>query len=175
MRILRTLLVALLLAGAAERARADDAPSQPAPQQQPSPEALAAANELFAILSTDMVKQLTTQITNAMWPMLEQRARADKIDDATIEELHQQFTLMQTQSITDILKEAAPVYARHFTVDELHQLTDFYRGPLGVKAMKELPVVMSEFVTAITTRMQALQQQAVEGFNKILREHGYVK
>jgi uncharacterized protein len=189
MRILRIVVAALVIAGATERARAEDKPAQPSPQQaspeqpspqpaspeQASPEALAAANELFSILSIDMVKQLTAQMTNAMWPMLAQRARADNIDDATIEELHQQFIQVQNQNIGDILKDAAPIYARHFTVDELHALTAFYRSPAGVKAAKELPQVMAEFVTVIAPRMQQLQQQSVDGFNKILRDHGYLK
>jgi hypothetical protein len=166
MRTLRVLVIALLLTGAAERVRADDTPS---------PEALQAANDLFSILSTDMVTQLTAQMTKMIWPMLEQQARSDKIDDATIAELRQQFTQSQTQNIADIVKDAAPIYARHFTVDELHQLTAFYRSPVGVKAMHELPQVMGEFVAAITPRIQTLQSQAVEGFNKILRDHGYVK
>ena len=166
MRILRIVAVALLLTATAERSRADDAPSA---------EALQAANELFSILSTDMIGQLTAQMTKMIWPKLEQQARASKIDDATIAELHQQFTQMQTENIADIVKEAAPIYARHFTADELHQLTAFYRSPVGVKAMHELPQVMGEFVATITPRMQNLQTQAVEGFNKILRDHGYLK
>jgi len=166
MGILRVMFAAFLLVFAADRGRADDAPS---------PEALAAANELFSILSADMLTQLTAQTTNMMWPLLEQRARADKIDDATIAELKTQFTQTQAQNLADILKDAPPVYARHFTVDELHQLADFYRSPVGVKAMKELPQVMAEFVALITPRMQALQAQAAEGFNRILRQHGYIK
>jgi uncharacterized protein len=166
MRILRIAFAALLLVFTVDRGRADDAPS---------PEALAAATELFSILSADMLNQLTAQTTSMMWPMLEKRARADKIDDATIAELKTQFTATQGQNLADILKDAPPVYARHFTVDELHQLADFYRSPVGLKAMKELPQVMAEFITLIAPRMQALQVQAAEGFNRILREHGYLK
>jgi uncharacterized protein len=168
MRILRVVFAALLFVFAVDRGRADDPPP-------PSPEALAAATELFSILSADLLNQLTEQTTAMMWPLLEQRARADKIDDATIAELKVQFTHTQSQSLANILKDGPPVYARHFTVDELHQLADFYRSPVGVKAMKELPQVMAEFIGLINPRMQALQAEAAEGFNRILREHGYLK
>jgi uncharacterized protein len=166
MRALRVLAVLLLLAGASERLRAEDAPS---------PEALQTANELFSILSPDLMRQLVARVTGLIWPALEQKARADKIDDATIAELRQEFDRFQMQYLADIMKLAPPIYARHFTVDELHQLIAFYQSPIGVKAMKELPQVMGEFVAAITPRLQELQPQAAEAFDKILRAHGYPK
>lgn len=166
MRTLRILAVVLLLAAAGERARADEAPS---------PEALQAANELFAILSPDMMRQLATQLTNAVWPMLKQAATADKIDDATLNELRQEFERIQMKNVSDMLKEAPPIYARHFTVDELHDLIAFYQSPTGVKAMRELPQVTGELIVAIAPRVQDLQRQAADRFNDILRQHGYVK
>jgi hypothetical protein len=166
MRALRVLAVVLLLAGAGERARADDTPS---------PEALRAADELFTILSGDMMKQLTGQITNAFWPKVEQQARADKIDDATVAELREEFERIQLAFVDDAMKGAPPIYARHFTVEELHELTAFYRSPTGVKALHVLPQVMGEFTTLLVPRLQEVQQQTSEAFNKVLREHGYVK
>jgi uncharacterized protein len=168
MRTLRILAVVLLLAGAdaGERMRADDAPS---------PEAMAVANELFAILSGDMMKQLTGQMTNAFWPVVEEKARADKIDDATIAELRAEFERIQIGFVTDAMKEAPPIYARHFTVAELRDLIAFYRTPTGAKALQELPHVMGEFATLLVPRMQDLQRQASEGFSRILHEHGYGK
>jgi uncharacterized protein len=166
MRALRILAVVLLLAGAGERARADDTPS---------PEAVAAANELFTILSADMMKQLTGQMTSAFWPVVEQKAHADKIDDATIAELRAEFERIQISFVTDAMKEAPPIYARHFTVAELRDLAAFYRTPTGAKALHELPQVMGEFATLLVPRMQDLQRQTTEGFTRILHEHGYGK
>ncbi len=137
MRSLRILAVILLLAGISERARAQDTAS---------PEGLQAANELFTILSPDMMKQMMAQVNNLLWPMIEQKARAEKIDDATIGELRQEVERTQMQNLSEMMKAAPPIYARHFTVDELHQLIAFYRSPIGAKAMRELPQVMGEFV-----------------------------
>jgi hypothetical protein len=66
MPIVRFLIVVVLLAGPGGHARADQAPT---------PEALQAADELFLILSGDMMKQLAGQMTNAFWPGIEQKAR----------------------------------------------------------------------------------------------------
>jgi hypothetical protein len=109
MRSLRIIALVLLLAGGGSYARADE----------PSPEALAAAKELLAILSPDMMKQLTGSITASFWPVVEQKARAEKIDDATIGELRAEFERIQVAFVADAMKEAPPIYARHFTADEL--------------------------------------------------------
>lgn len=166
MRTLRILAIILLLAGAGERAGADDAHS---------PEALQAANELFTILSADMMKQLTGQITAAFWPAVEQKARADKIDDATIAELRTEFERIQLAFLTDAMKEAPPIYARHFTAAELHELAAFYRTPTGAKALHEIPQVMGEMTALLVPRLQDVQRQTSEGFSKILKDHGYGK
>jgi uncharacterized protein len=166
MRTLRILAVVLLVAGTGERVRADDAPS---------PEALAAASELFTILSADMVKQLTGQMTSAFWPVVEQKARADKIDDATIAELRAEFERIEVSFVAEAMKDAPPIYARHFTVAELRDLIAFYRTPTGAKALQQMPQVMGEFATQLVPRMQDLQREVTEAFNRVLREHGYGK
>jgi uncharacterized protein len=166
MRAVRALAVVLLVAIAGERLRAEDAPS---------PEALQAANELFAILSPDMVQQLSTQMTGLAWPALEKAARADNIDDATLAELRQELERIQAKNVADLMKEAPAIYARHFTVGELHDLITFYHSSTGLKAMRELPEVTGELVVAVAPRLQDLQRQAAERFGEILRAHGYVK
>lgn len=165
MRSLRIIGLVLLLAGVGSYARADE----------PSPEALAAAKELLAILSPDMMKQLTGSITASFWPVVEQKARAEKIDEATIGELRAEFERIQIAFVSDAMKEAPPIYARHFTADELHQLAAFYRTPTGAKALHEIPQVMGEMTALLVPRLQDVQRQTSEGFSKILKDHGYGK
>jgi uncharacterized protein len=147
-------------------ARADDPPGA---------EALAAAQELLAVLSPDMMKQLTASITASFWPVVEQKARAEKIDEATIGELRAEFERIQVAFVTDAMKEAPPIYARHFTVAELHELTAFYRTPTGAKALHEIPQVMGEMTALLVPRLQEVQRQTSEAFGEILRQHGYGK
>jgi uncharacterized protein len=165
MRILRVLAVASLLV-AGGQARADDPPS---------PEALAAASDLLAVLSPDMMKQLTGSVTAAFWPVVEQQARANKIDDATVAEMRGEFERIQLAFVSDAMKEAPPIYARHFTVAELHELTAFYRTPTGAKALHEMPQVMGDMTALLIPRLQDLQRRTGEAFDKILHDHGYGK
>ena len=166
MRIFGLLIALVLVAASGERARADDTPS---------PEALQAAKQLFTIVSGDMLQQLTTQITGAFWPSVEQSARSEKIDDATIAELRKEFDRVELAFVTDAMKQAPAIYARHFTVAELNELSAFYQTPVGAKALHEMPQVMGEFTATLVPRLQEVQRQASEAFDKILREHGYKK
>src|SRR5579862_7739691 len=113
MRILRILAILLLVSGAAERAPADEAPSA---------EALQAANQLLAFMSTDLVHQVVTQTTNLVWPVLVQKLRSENNDDANIAALRSEFERTTGESYTVLMKGAPAVDSRHFTVDELRQL-----------------------------------------------------
>jgi hypothetical protein len=166
MRTMRVVALVLLLCGAGTQARAED---------QPSPEALAAAKELMAVISPDMMKQLAGSISATFWPVVEQKARADKIDDATIGELRAEFERIQVAFASEAMNDAPPIYAWHFTVAELKELTAFYRTPTGAKALREVPQVMGELTTFLLPRLQDVQRQTGEAFSRVLREHGYGK
>jgi hypothetical protein len=166
MRIVSVVALVLLLCGVGAQTRAED---------QPSPEALAAAKDLMAVISPDMMKQLATSISATFWPVVEQKAKADKIDDATINELRTEFERIQVAFATDAMKEAPPIYARHFTIAELKELTAFYQTPTGAKALREVPQVMGELTGMLLPRLQDVQRQTGEAFTRILQAHGYTK
>ncbi|MDL2355765.1 MAG: DUF2059 domain-containing protein, partial [Pseudomonadota bacterium] len=44
----------------------------------------------------------------------------------------------------ELAAEMIPLYARNYSVDELHQIAAFYRSPVGVKMMATMPKLMSE-------------------------------
>ncbi len=99
MRMFHLLIAGVLFVGFGTHARADEAPS---------PEALQAANELFTIVSGDTLKQLATQITKAFWPSVEQSARAEKIDDATIAEIPIGTTRIATRRKGVVVRSRVP-------------------------------------------------------------------
>ena len=165
MRLLRPLVALLLLIGL----------SGNAPEETPSPEALQAASELLSILSADMTKQLAAMLTNAFWPAIEQKARGQGIDDATLSDLRKEFDSIQLNVLADAMKGAPAIYARHFTASALKDLTAFYRTPTGVKTLVEMPMVTGEFAASLMPRLPSIQQQMGDAFDKTLRAHGYIK
>ena len=166
MRFISVVALVLLLCGPSMQARAEE---------QPDPEALAAATDLMAVMSPDMMKQLSSSISATFWPVIEQKAKADKIDDATISDLRAEFERIQIAFASEAMKEAPPIYARHFTVAELKELTAFYRSPAGTKALREMPQVMGEMTALMVPRLQEVQRQTSEAFKRVLQAHGYGK
>ena len=67
----------------------------------------------MAVISPDMMKQLAGSISATIWPVVEQKARADKIDDATIGELRAEFERIQVAIASEAMNDAPPIYARH--------------------------------------------------------------
>ncbi|HEY1748458.1 MAG TPA: DUF2059 domain-containing protein [Xanthobacteraceae bacterium] len=165
MRLLRPLFALVLLAGL----------SGNAPEETPSSEALQAASELLSILSGDMTKQLAAMLTNGFWPAIEQRAHAQNIDDATLSDLRKEFERIMVNVLADAMKGAPQIYAQHFTASELRELTAFYRTPTGTKTLVEMPKVTGEFAASLMPRVQSIQQQMGDAFDKTLRAHGYLK
>jgi hypothetical protein len=64
------------------------------------------------------------------------------------------------------------IYARYFTADELRQLAAFYKSPIGVKALSQIPKVMAEFSATLGPRFTAFQQQLQGRLKAILQKHG---
>src|SRR6266702_1735017 len=94
MRFLRTFAVLAALAVAATTVAATTfGPLRAHAQGTGSPEAMQAADELFAILSKDLLSQLTNQVTGAIWPSIERDLRTSRsnIDSATLAELRAEF------------------------------------------------------------------------------------
>jgi uncharacterized protein len=164
MRLLHTLLIVAALGCSAPAAHA----------QTDQSEALQVANELFALLSKDMLADLTSNMTAQMWPMVERQMRPG-LDQQTLAELRSEFERIQKESMAEVMQGAAPIYARHFTAGELRDLMNFYNSPTGQKSLKVLPQVMSEILNGMMPRMQQLQMQASESFAKILRERGHLR
>jgi hypothetical protein len=49
---------------------------------------------------------------------------------------------------SDFVEMVVPVYAKHFSEQDLDGLTAFYSTPLGQKVIREMPATMSECMTA---------------------------
>jgi hypothetical protein len=146
----------------------------PVRAQTPSSEAMAAAEELFAFLSKDLLAQITTQLTTLTWPSIE-RELASRVDAAALAELRREYERIQLDRLQDILKDAPAIYARRFTAQELREIVAFYRTPTGQKSLREMPQVMAEAVALIVPRMADIQREVQTSFGRVLRERGYVK
>jgi hypothetical protein len=64
--------------------------------------------------------------------------------------------------VNDIIDQITALYARTFSVDELREVTAFYRGPTGQKFLEKVPQITQEsmaigqrFGQSVATEMQS--------------------
>jgi uncharacterized protein len=144
-------------------------------QNAPSPEALQAAQELASLTSASVVKQAAAPLVDQVWPSVEAglRLKNPMIDTATLAQLRKEFEDLQSRSILEAMADAAPIYARYFTTEELRYLIAFYRTPLGVKTLGVMPRASLEILQAIAPKLQTMTATINQRFSAILQEHGY--
>jgi uncharacterized protein len=136
-----------------------------------SPQAVQAATELASIMSKDLLAQMTNQMTAKVWPQIEAKARGNA-DAATLTELRGEFERVVVNFVTESLKDMPVIYARYFTVDELHDMAAFYRTPTGQKALQRMPKVLGETYGLLLPRLPSLQQELQQVTVKIMTKHG---
>lgn len=66
--------------------------------------------------------------------------------------------------LDELEKATIPLYTKHFTVDEIKQLTAIYRTPLGKKMLERMPVLIGE-------SMEISQRIVMPRVMKTLQEH----
>lgn len=114
----------------------------PSRADSPSPETLAAARELVAaIKATDNFKAILPTLIQTMKPAIVQgRPAVEKDYDAIMPMMMD----IATSRLSDVAELMAQVYARNFTVSELHDLQAFYRTPTGQKLTQMTPVIAQQ-------------------------------
>ncbi|HEX8829074.1 MAG TPA: DUF2059 domain-containing protein [Xanthobacteraceae bacterium] len=139
--IFATILPAIVVAVfAAHPAHAQTAP--PAP----SAENLAAARELVqAAKMMDNFKQvLPIVVQNLKQTVVQNRPEVEKQYDA----LMPRFDQAANQRLNELADTMATIYARNFSVDELHDITAFFRSPTGQKYLQLTPTLTQQIMAA---------------------------
>jgi hypothetical protein len=166
MKSLRTLSVLVVLLGGG---------ALPAAAQTASPEALKAAQELASLTSKQIIAQVTTTLTNEVWPSIEaaMKVKNPKIDARTLAMLRKEFESAQVAAVGEIMNDSAAIYAKLFTADELRQIIAFYRTPVGTKSLTLMPRASIELMREIVPRMQKVSDTVNSKFAEILKQRGF--
>jgi uncharacterized protein len=61
--------------------------------------------------------------------------------------------------------ETVAIYARHFTEDEMHQVSAFYKSPVGAKMLASMPQLMQESMLASQKVIMPRIAKMVEGMS----------
>jgi uncharacterized protein len=175
MRTLRVLLLASGIGLAGVAAAAAQGANPAAPASAPSAETLATAKELIALMSGDMMNDLTGKMAAQVWPNVEQSLRTQfpKIDAATVTELRAEFEKQMAANVAESMNDAPAVYARYLTVAEMRDILAFYRTPTGAKTLKLMPQITAEVMGNFMPRMQGMMARIDTALTGILQKHGF--
>ena len=143
----------------------------PARAQSPSPDAIAAAQELMtAMKATDQIKAILPLVMQSLKPAIVQgRPEVERDFDDISRRLLEAFNAR----VNEVIALGATIYARNFTVDELRELTAFYRSPLGQKVQQKLPTVMQESMAMGARFGKVISREAGEQMINELRKRGH--
>jgi uncharacterized protein len=130
--------------------------------QQVDPEALELSRKIAALTNAQATGD---QVLSLIMPQLTElvvRANPGKEAEARTM-MDQKVAPAMREMLPEMVEMTAQIYARHFTVEELTQLTEFYGTPLGQKLIQTQPALIAE-------AGQAGQQWAIKVMQKVLQD-----
>lgn len=148
-----------------------------AAEQEPSPEALAAARELFAVTFDRAGVQINAQAVEHTWPSIENalRGKNPMLEAAALADLRREFERIRLDKMRALMKDAPAIYARYLSEDEMRQVIGFYRTPVGTRLMQVVPSVISEIFAIGLPGMPGVINDTHEEFLRLARARGYIK
>jgi len=72
--------------------------------------------------------------------------------------------------IDGMLDDMVPVYQKHLTKSDVHEMVSFYSSPTGQKILKEMPAMTTEGMQAVQPRLRKMMDEAMEKIDKMARE-----
>jgi hypothetical protein len=145
-------------------------PGRASAQAAPDPDAIAAAKELvIAMRATEQFKLLVPQMMQAMkQAALSGQPQMEPQFDAI------SAVLLKAASarVDEVSDQMVGVYARHFTADELRQLTAFYHAPVGQKLLQAQPAIAQESFAIGQNLARTIATEMQGQINEELRKRG---
>jgi hypothetical protein len=142
-----------------------------APAQAQGSDSAAAARELVVTMQADaQLRTILPLIFQQLKPVIVQgRPEVERDYDAI-----QPLMLGAVNSrLGDFVDAIAALYARHFTADELRQLTAFYRGPVGQKFLQNMPAISQESLAMGQKLGQEIARDLQARITDELRKRGH--
>ena len=136
----------------------------------PSGDAIKAAEKLADLIG---IKDQMKASFDAMLPLINQQATQLKLSDnektALITIYRDWFHI--DMDLDKLYKETIVLYAKAFTIDEINQLIEFYKTPVGKKTLIKLPFLMQEGVKLGQLEAQKKQQALLDRLKPFLEKH----
>ncbi|MEZ0231419.1 MAG: DUF2059 domain-containing protein [Methylophilaceae bacterium] len=125
--------------------------------------------------SANIGKQFADAISQQMFKIIKQ-ARPDIPDRALVVMNDALTNLMSEKMYTQdgLIERIIPIYSKYFTNDEIKQLLDFYKTPLGQKSISVMPQLLNESMLAGQAWGQSLEPEIQKRVVLALQKEGYL-
>jgi hypothetical protein len=129
----------------------------PSLRAQDDPKRAAAAEELLKVMHTDELmakqKEAMQKMMAGFLPKTLTPDQLKKAQDAQAVALDAIFKELTWESLKPDFVE---IYSEVFTTEELTQLTEFYKTPIGQKLIEKMPELQAKSMQIMQTRMKTL-------------------
>jgi uncharacterized protein len=140
-------------------------------QDKPSPEALAAARELAAIMSPEIIDQMTAATMEPMFKIVQDKL-GGQIKPEVLREVQGELQKITSKFTSEMMADMPAIYARHFSVSELREIVAFYRTPTGAKTLSVMPKLMGEITAIMMLRLAGLEGELQTLIERVMRQNG---
>jgi uncharacterized protein len=79
---------------------------------------------------------------------------------------------MLERFLVESMKDAPALYAKHFSAQELRDITAFYKTPSGAKALQSMSAVTAEYFGTLMPRMESFQREIAAMTQRVLQKRG---
>jgi uncharacterized protein len=139
--------------------------------QAPSPEALMAAKEF--IVASKMADQINNMLPHIMQTLKPLVTKGNPLAERDFDALMPTMMNVMNTHLETYLEMVAPIYARHFSADEIRQVTNFYRSPTGQKFLQKQPQLLQETFALGNKFGEALAKDLQGRITEELRKRGH--
>ena len=138
-------------------------------QDKPSPEAIDAARELAAIMSPEIVDQMTAATIEPMFKIVQEKL-GGKVSRDVLREVQGELQKVTSKFTNEMMADMPAIYARHFSVTELREIIEFYRTPTGAKTLSAMPKLMAEMSAMMLLRLAGLENELETVIERAMRQ-----
>lgn len=115
--------------------------------------------------------QMGVAVTNQMIDAL--MAQDPEVPPKAVESIKDEINIVFAEEMPNLIMEIVPIYARHFTPDEIKGLIAFYSTPLGKKSIEAMPAIMDECLQAGQEWGTGLSTKLIPRLESRLKKEGF--
>lgn len=97
------------------------------------------------------------------------------IPQMAVDVIKDEINKAYAEEMPSLMAEIVPVYAKHFTPDEVKGLIAFYSTPLGQKSIKEMPTLLNECMQVGKAWGEGLTPKVLPRLEARLKREGFDK